>query len=36
MQKPDGVKYVSVDNIANFIKDIPIKISGMEKVFKKD
>ena len=23
--KPDGVKYVSVDNIGNFIKDIPIK-----------
>jgi DNA polymerase IV len=23
--KPDGVKYVSADNIGNFIKDIPIK-----------
>ena len=23
--KPDGVKYVSLDNIGNFIKDIPIK-----------
>ena len=32
--KPDGVKYVSVDNIGNFIKDIPIKeFPGIGKAF---
>ena len=32
--KPDGVKYVSVDNIGNFIRDIPIKeFPGIGKAF---
>ena len=32
--KPDGVKYVSADNIGNFIKDIPIKeFPGIGKAF---
>ena len=32
--KPDGVKYVSVDNIGNFIKDIPIaEFPGIGKAF---
>ena len=32
--KPDGIKYVSVDNIANFTRDIPIKeFPGIGKAF---
>ena len=34
LAKPDGVKYVSVDNIANFTRDIPIKeFPGIGKAF---